>query len=466
MKIYLKERNMIKVSLISEPNVNAEDLIAFGARSCYQPTEPKIGEKMDIKSRLFDVGHHTTFQHGHYTFFIEGIAIGDLTLGLHLTNVFYNSSQRSGRFCSQMFVSPDFDEIAGYLNYYDLNIREFIGAMDYLASGFRIYNRHLAKAESLARKFIREERPNASDGYIVQNALKIAQEQLRVFIPVILPTALTYTINLSALAALYHTAWSSPLMDLTQQMADLILKKNPNLNFIFSRSERERQGLPMIRRFLSDSGCGISLKPHSQVVSFGDFQYFQVPNRQDLWPIDLLPFEPAFMDNNTQELKTDVEISLATMGQDQRHRTVRRGQPIFTGNFYLPPLPRCLDLEADALALMNKWKENIFGNPNIPLTLACSLAPYGAMVKYRKSASYNALAHEFFKRLCWCTQEEIYHASVQVVEQIKSHLGPDSPLLAAMKPPCAMSGVCGEGKRYCGRDIAESVRNPFTERKV
>jgi len=455
---------MIKVSLVSRPSADAEDLIAFGARSCYQGTAPKLGDKVDIKSRLWDVSHHTTFQHGHYTFFIEGIAVGDITLGLHLANVFYNSSQRSGRFCSTMFVSPDFDEIAGYLNYYNLNTRELIEVMEYLASGFWIYNQHLAEAEGLARKFIKEERPHASDAYILQNAPKIAQEQLRVFIPVILPTALTYTVNLSALAALYHVAWSPPLMDLTQQMADLVLKQNPDLNFVFSRADQDRENLPMSRKtFLPDGD--ICLKPTARMISFGNPSIFKAPSAEDMWPIDSLPFNPAFMDNNTEELKTLVEISLATMGQDQRHRTLRRSQPIFTGDFYLPPILAALNLKTEAWNLMKQWLK-IFRHRSIPLALACSLAPYGAMVLYYKSASYNALAHEFFKRLCWCTQEEIYHASVQVVEQIKSRLGADSPFLAAMRPSCAMTGICAEGKRYCGRDISESARNPFTERKV
>jgi hypothetical protein len=456
---------MIKVSLINEPNVNAEDLIAFGARSCYQGEAPKLGEKMGIKSRLFDVGHHTTFQHGHYTFFIEGIAVGDITLGLHLANVFYNSSQRSGRFCSVMFANPNFEGVAEYIDsYYQLTKLDFMHIMDYLRTAYKIYSRNIGQAEELAKKFIQSERPCASEDYIQQNAPKIAQEQLRVFIPVILPTALTYTVNLSALAALYHVAWSPPLMDLTRQMTDLVLKQNPNLSFVFSRVNQDRENLPMSRKtFLPDGD--ICLKPTVRVISFGNPTNFKVPSAEDMWPIDSLPFNPAFMDNNTEEMKTLVEISLATMDQDQRHRTVRRGQPIFTGDFYLPPILAALKLKTEAWNLMKQWLK-IFRHHSVPLALACSLAPYGAMVRYRKSASYNALAHEFFKRLCWCTQEEIYHASVQVVEEIIHRFGPTCSFLKAMKPPCAMTGVCGEGKRYCGRDISESVTNPFIERKV
>ncbi|MDP2855560.1 MAG: FAD-dependent thymidylate synthase [bacterium] len=456
---------MIRVELI-KPSVGAEELIAFGAQSCYQGEAPKLGVKMDIKNRLFDVGHHTTFQHGHYNFFVEGIAVGDVTLGLHLVNVFYNSGQRSGRFCSAMFKNPNFGEMAQYINaYYSLNpfvLGEVIG---YLRLGYDFYNRHLADAEAWAKKFLKCERPYASEGYIEENAPKMAQEQMRVFIPVIFPTALTYTVNLSALAALYHVAWSPPLKDLTQKMADLVLKDNPQLQFIFYRSDKVGKDVPIVREMLSPV-CGVSIKPHVDVISLGNPNCFRIPARSDMWPIDLLPFNPEFMDNNVEELKTDIEISLATMGQDQRHRTVRRSQPVFTGNFYLPPIPKTLLLGEQALILMQRWRRGIFKNPDIPLSLACSLAPYGAMVRYRKSASYNALAHEFSKRLCWSAQEEIYHASMQVAQRITQKFGSDCPLLQVMKPPCAMNGACAEGKRYCGRDIREASKNHLQERRI
>ncbi|HOX21777.1 MAG TPA: FAD-dependent thymidylate synthase [Candidatus Paceibacterota bacterium] len=457
---------MIKVSLISKPSIAAEELVTFGAHSCYQGEAPKLGAKMDIKNRLFNVGHQTTFQHGHYTFFIEGIAVGDVTLGLHLASVFYNSGQRSGRFCAAMFKNPNFDEMAQYLNaYYSLNPCLFEQVMDYLHFGYDTYNRHLAEAEAKAKNFLELERPYASKEYIQENAPKMAQEQMRVFIPVIFPTALTYTVNLSALAALYHVAWSPPLKDLTQKMADSVLKDNPQLQFIFYRSDKANKDLPIVREVLVPV-CGIAIKPRADIISSGNPNWFRIPDRFDLGPIDLLPFDPGFMDNNVEELKTEIEISLATMGQDQRHRTVRRSQPIFTGDFYLAPIPKALSLAEQALVLMRRWRKDIFENSDIPLSLACSLAPYGAMVRYRKSASYNALAHEFSKRLCWSAQEEIYHASMQVAQRIARKFGPDCPFLAVMKPPCAMSGSCAEGKRYCGRDIREAGKNPLEERRV
>ena len=77
-------------------------------------------------------------------------------------------------------------------------------------------------------------------------------------------------------------------------------------------------------------------------------------------PVDLLHFSPELMDNNVSEIKTNIEISVATMGQDQRHRTVRRSQPGFSGRFYLPPIPDSIDLEKEAIKIYSEKNTSDF----------------------------------------------------------------------------------------------------------
>lgn len=171
------------------------------------------------------------------------------------------------------------------------------------------------------------------------------------------------------------------------------------------------------------------------------------------------------MDNNIHDIKTAVEISLACMGQDQRHRTIRRGQPVLTGNFYLPPvialLPGMLETAKEYLRLWLKLTKSV------PPTLAVALAPYGAMVVYDKSGSLNAIFHEQSKRLCWCSQEEIYHLGRLLRIAIESIKGKKSPLLRVLEPPCFRAGRCLEGSRCCGRDISlRKSGDYFPERKV
>lgn len=455
---------MIKVSSIDEGKKNSPKVISHAARSCYEDSAPKWGKLIDIKSRLFETSHHTTLQHTYFTFFIEDIAVGDVTFGLHLASPFYNTSQRSGRFCGKMFANPDYEKIKGYVQEYwpEVTKNALQELMDYVKYGIEIYQSNIRSATIKAEEFIQKERPNANEKYIKMNGSKIAQEQLRMFIPVIFPTALDFTINLSALAALYRVAWSAPMKDVTQKMVNLVLKKYPEFDYMFTRKEDagSRDNAPVNILPLVPN---ITTEPTLKLISPGDWKYCKNPQPDDIHPLDLLQFSPWLMNNNVEEIKTFVGVSVATMGQDQRHRTIRRGQPIFYGGLYLPPIPKNLGLEKEAFEVVERWR---YVYKKISLTLACALAPYGAIVGYQKSASYNAIIHESAKRLCWCAQEEIYHLARSLRTQLASETENKHPLLEIMSPCCVVTGKCGEGVRYCGRDLKNIKDNPFPERCV
>ena len=450
---------MITVNLVNWSEKDPVEAISHAAKVCYQDITPEWGKTIDIKGRLFETGHHTTFQHVFCTFNIEGIAVGDVTLGLHLASPFYNSSQRSGRFCAGMFTNPDFELLASYVKNYwpEVEGEVLTSVLKYLKDSIDVYRSNIEKATERAKEFIKEERPNANNKYLEQNGPKIAQEQLRVFVPVIFPTALEFTVNLSVLAALYRSAWSPPMKDITQKMVDLVLEKWPTLNFMFERQESSDFLFPAVKGYVELKG--VIRKPYIKLVSSGELNSFVSPEANDLHPMDLLHFSPWLMDNSVSEIKTEIEISVATMGQDQRHRTVKRGQPHFTGGFYLPPIPDSLGLEKEAMDLMKEWHS--LRTRGIPYTLVDTLAPYGAMVGYKKSASYNAAIHELGKRLCWCAQEEIYHLARSLRTQLNKH-----PIVNAMSPNCVLTGKCAEGVRYCGRDLTRLKNDPFPERKA
>lgn len=447
---------MINVKLIAKTDVGPQELASFSAKGCYKDEEPHMGEVMDVETNLFNVGHHTTLQHNYFTFWIEGIAVSDITFGLHLANPFYNSSQRSGRFCAKMFANPDYEIIGGYIKQFwpDLTVYSYNEAINFVRHGIKIYQNNIAKATEMAARLIEEERPFASRKYIDQNAPKFAQEQLRVFIPTIFPTALTITLDLSAIGAMYRSAFSPAMLFLTEKMAGIILSLYPDLEYLFKRDDDID-----VHIVQCEESVGIMIKPyHLRIISTGDDKRFIMPEPKDLHPTDLLHFNPKYMDNNTEEIKTEIEISVATMGQDQRHRIIKRGLPNFTGNFYLPPIPHLLGLEFDAGELLGKYFSLL-----VPKNLKRALAPYGMMVRYRKTASYNAVIHELGKRLCWCAQEEIFHLALKLRAEIIREKEKKSPLLEMFPPSCIRTGKCGEGGRYCGRDLKSDC---FVERKI
>jgi len=436
----------IEISLLATTNQPPLTLTSHAAKTCYQAEPPQWGELIDVEKNLFATGHHTTLQHFFCTFHIEGIAVGDITLGLHLCSPFYNSDQRSGRFCGMMFERPNFAQIKRYIKKFwpQITPGQLTNIITYIKQGVSLYHQNIGPATTVTEKFIRHDRPLATGSYIAQNAPKIAQEQLRMFIPVIFPTGFDFTVNLTALAAMHAAAWTPVMRFATQKMVALLLEQHPELAFMFNQKGKNdwAPALPSAARLKNKTAPGFRL------LGISDTRGFIPPQPAHTHPLDLLYFLPNYMNNFWGKITTEVEISLATMGQDQRHRTIGRSQPQFTGNFYLPPVIRALGLHHKALALMRRWLKV---SRSLPPTLAMVLAPYGAMVRYKKVGSLNAVAHEQGKRLCWCAQQEIYEAGRRLRQAIGKRGAKN--LLPMLEPVCFRTGRCGEGRRYCGRDI-------------
>ena len=453
----------MEIKLFAKTDIDPLDLASLAAGNCYQDKIPEIGKRLNIKDKLFDVGHHTTIQHHAATFGLEGVAVGDITFGMHLASPFYNSDQRSGRYCAKMFLEPDYGKIESYVKEFwpDISNNALVLAMDYIKTGVDIYHSNIGAATEIAGNFVAEERPFASS-VIKGNIPKYAQEQMRMFISVIFPTALIFTVNNGALAAMYESAWTPAMKHITEEMARLYMEKYPETSFMFNKERRRKSDWATTIKDIPPRE--IKYKPSLELLNIFGEENFSPPDSDIMHPVDKLRFTPEMMENSIGDIKTKIEISVATMGQDQRHRTISRGVPKFTGNFYAPPILKKLNLEKKALEIMNRWFE---ASKVAPDTLAMVLAPYGAMVSYVKSGSFNATAHEQAKRLCWSAQEEIYHLGRLQRLAIEKKISKKSHILSLFEPPCYKNGVCSEGDRYCGRNRElRKTGDYFPERKI
>lgn len=436
----------IDLHITSHSTADPVELAQFAADMCYNGETPMLaGSKhINVRSRLFEVSHHTTLAHWSATFAISGLSVNGFTMGLHLAAPFYNSDQRSGRFCSAMFDNPDFVAIEAYIR--DLwptaTSEQVAASMHFVRRGATIYGDNIAKATAAIAERIPLERPRANQKYIDANAPKFAQEQLRMFMPSIYPTAAAYTLSLVGIFSLWYAAWNPEMRRVTDLMREALLAKWPALSFMFIDDLRvNADWVPEIR-----GSAHLVYRPNVQNVCVRYPKAFTAPRSTDMHPVDMLHFHPKYLENNVGEVTSLIEISRATMGQDQRHRTVKRGTPYYTGAFYMLWSVRQCVANEDALTFYEEW---LALRETLPPTLADALAPYGAMVQYEKVASFNALLHECAKRLCWCAQEEIYNVALQVWAQLDKELR----LLNFLSPPCFEEGKCGEGVRYCGRSI-------------
>jgi hypothetical protein len=248
-----------------------------------------------VENRLFKVGHHTTVQHSSFTFSIEGIAVGDITLGMHLVSPFYNSDQRSGRYCAKMFVEPDFGKIENYIStlWPETSTSLRRETLKYIRKSVELYQGNIVRAAAVAKNFLKAERPYTNEKYLEQNAPKIAQEQMRMFIPVIFPTAVGITVNLSALVAMYESAWTPAMKYVTDQMVKELLKKFPELKFMFDSNRRRHDEWAM--KMPPISSVSLKYKPSLKLLDIIGEDKFKLPNPDLMHPVDKLHFSPEMM---------------------------------------------------------------------------------------------------------------------------------------------------------------------------
>lgn len=436
------------------------------ARSCYLDEEIGIPRQIDERKLqlvrgVFGSGHLTPFEGGMFEFRLWNIPVGDVTNGLHLTHPFHNSTQTSGRFCRGMYSNPDLSAIAAHIRHFwpDVLSAYLDRVMRYVDQCNQKYLGLLPKAEEEARHLLSVARPNLRGERLEKISKKVAQEQLRMLIPVIFPTRLNHSLSLIALIAMYRVAWTPALRDITAQMKDQVVSKWPELEELFGRPAGPEDEWSCS---LPDGLREASVYDEPEVVgpvAVDGLERFVLPGSGDFGPLDLLHFRPQLMDDRVGGIRVPtVRMSLATLGQFQRHRTVHRGTPSFVGGIYVPPAVEGCGGAGTAKEVMQTWLDL---SSELPPTLTMAIAPYGAVVEQSYQSSFLALIHEFQGRLCWAAQEEISNLSRKVREGIVASTGvsADHDLLQTLAPPCHKAGKCREGKsRYCGRDRSPAAR--------
>ncbi|MDY6407539.1 MAG: FAD-dependent thymidylate synthase, partial [Pseudomonadota bacterium] len=65
---------MISIKLQARTDAHVTSLASYAAKVCYTAEAPQMGDLIKVKERLFDPGHHTTLEHNHFTFLMEGVS--------------------------------------------------------------------------------------------------------------------------------------------------------------------------------------------------------------------------------------------------------------------------------------------------------------------------------------------------------------------------------------------------------
>ncbi len=492
----------LKVRLVNsfaEPFKNA---IAT-ARTCYsskgiietgQVTMEKHGP---LAESIFEAGHHTTLQHAHFQFALEGVSRHAIWSFLH-SHPFYNSEQVSQRYVEVKrgsWVVPKFKTEAAQSLYEK--------EMDRITEDYKALIGLLtpAVAEAYFNRF--PHRQKKADEYD-KEIKKKAQEVARYVLPLSTTAYMYHTVSGITLLRYYRLArmYDTPTetFALVSKMVEELLKVDPNYRLILQEPLTESQYpetaylntfQPNPTKFRHEFDHELS----GRVARLVDYKAFAERtlaasvrevmglsvwdiNDEDAIQLVLDPSKNTIL-GETMVLTTQTKLSRAMHNvhytfqkklshaadsQDQRHRMTPGSRPILhrqidpaTPDYETPLVITYASDEAQERyhnSLKESWKSyQKLLELGESQEFAEYMLPNAASIRFTESADLLSLHHKHAMRLCYNAQEEIWRASVDEADQIREV----HPLIGKyLLPPCSLRDmasvrpVCPEGTRYCG----------------
>ena len=501
------------VTLRTAPTTPFDGAIA-AARTCYSPrvigtAEITNAQRDSIGSLTFDAGHHTVYQHANFEFGLENISRQFVWTFLH-SYPFYNSEQSSQRYVKlrepRAFVPPIGGEAL------DVYERQIDRAWDRYAelSG-------LLKDDALAiLKELRYVRPTTNPERLKQiekDAEKRAIETARYVIPIAAFTSMVHTVSGIVLHRLQRMVNSGDAPYETQvvvgEMVRLVKEWDPNFfekvglgpiagrdlpegdfpkprgagdryaqefdGRLNGRWSRLRDASPDAEEIVAESVRSVFGLTSDEMSDDEALDRVMNParNRYRLDVLNVSYHSPLMRSLHHATYVFEKRLSHTADSQDQRHRMVPASRPLMTfadtcAPDYITPRLIAANPRAKAVydeAMTEAWAaKNRLLSLGVPLEYALYVLPNAKTLRFVESGSLLALLHKWTLRTCFNAQEEIYLASMDEVEQVRSA----HPRIGRfIGPPCVIrnglvSPRCTEGTHFCGvpvwRDFPAVVR--------
>ena len=502
-----------KITLRNAPGVPYDGAIA-AARTCYSPRVINTNEITDkqrdsIGSLTFEAGHHTVYQHANFEFGLENISRQFVWTFLH-SYPFYNSEQSSQRYVKlkepRAFVPPLTGEALGV----------------YESAIVRAWDRYgelssLLKDDALGiLKELRYVRPTTSPDRLKQidrDAEKRAIETARYVIPIAAFTSMVHTISGIVLHRLHRmvnsgdapyetTAVIGEMVRLIKEWDPLFFERVgldsipaselPEARFpnphgdgdryaaefdarLNGRWSRLRDASPEAEEIIAEavrSVFGLTAGEMSDDEAL-DRVLNPAQNRYRLDVLNVSHHSPLMRALHHATYVFEKKLSHTADSQDQRHRMVPASRPLMTfadtgaPDYITPRLiagnPRARQVYD--CAMREAWTaKNRLLELGVPLEFALYVLPNAKTLRFIESGSLLSLLHKWTLRTCFNAQEEIFLASMDEVDQVRSA----HPRIGKyIGPPCVVrngliSPRCTEGSHFCGvpvwRDFPAVVR--------
>ena len=502
-----------KITLRNAPGVPFDGAIA-AARTCYSPRVIGADEITDkqrdtIGALTFDAGHHTVYQHANFEFGLENVSRQFVWTFLH-SYPFYNSEQSSQRYVKlkepRAFVPPLTGEA---LNVYESAIVRAWDRYGELSA--------LLKDDALAiLKELRYVRPTTSPDRLKQidrDAEKRAIETARYVIPIAAFTSMVHTISGIVLHRLHRMVHSGDaphetvsvigeMVRLVREWDPLFFEKVglgsipaaelPEARFPNPQGRGDRYAAEFDARLNGRWSRLRDASPEAEEIiaeavrsvfgltagEMGDDEALDrvlnpAQNRYRLDVLNVSHHSPLMRALHHATYVFEKKLSHTADSQDQRHRMVPASRPLMTFADTAAPdyiTPRLIASNPRArqvydCAMREAWTaKNRLLELGVPLEFALYVLPNAKTLRFIESGSLLSLLHKWTLRTCFNAQEEIFLASMDEVDQVRSA----HPRIGKyIGPPCVIrnglvSPRCTEGSHFCGvpvwRDFPAVVR--------
>jgi flavin-dependent thymidylate synthase len=475
------------------------------ARTCYSsrvitPEDvARDDEARALRDRIarstYDAGHHTTLQHAHFQFTVEGVSRQALWSFLH-AHPFYNSEQVSQRY------------VAVKAGHYTRPAMHEAAAARFDACVARMHETYAALTQMLlpaAARFFFEVFPARGKAGVRdqwQGALKKkAQEVARYALPVATHAHLYHTVSGLTLHRYHRMCLETDAPEEVRAMVTAMVAAVGAVDPLFFREvEPVREAAPSAPTPLPPRD------PAAFVARFDEALDGRTSRLVD-WKLhaertiadavrEVLGCSPEALDDdaaiaraldparnpalsetlnvNTLDRVTRAlhhphytfrkKLSHSADSQDQRHRMIPGSRPMLTRVFAggrTPDVvvPALLQATPEAHAFFVERMTEVWGviedlrSEGVSDEAALYLLPNAYPIRFEESGDLLYQHHKWTTRLCYNAQEEIWNATRDEVEQVRAvHPRIGRHLL----PPCGLRAAagrkpyCPEGPRYCG----------------
>ncbi len=505
----------LKVKLVNAFASPFKNAIAT-ARTCYSSkgiiTEEGVSmEKHSALAKsIYEAGHHTTLQHAHFQFAIEGVSRHAIWSFLH-SHPFYNSEQVSQRYVevkSGSYVVPNFENSKAqelYLSEMERVMKDYHDLIGLLTP---------AVNEAYFDRF--PHRRKKSDEY-QKEIKKKAQEVARYVLPLSTTAYLYHTVSGITLLRYYRLAkmadTPSETFALVRAMVDELLRYDPNYAIIleepldpgsYPEAEFIREGNTdnKIAHFIKEFDNDLDGN-YSKLVDYKAFAEKTLANSvrevlgksqrdmddEDAIALVLDPGKNTIL-GETLVLTTQTKLSRAMHNvhytfrkklshtadsQDQRHRMTPGSRPILhmqlrddVPDFETPMVVKFASQETQDRyrdSIEQSWKSYAkLRAMGVRQEFTEYMLPNATNIRFTESSDLLSLHHKHAMRLCYNAQEEIWRASVDEADQIRTI----HPMIGKyLLPPCGLRDmahvrpICPEGIRYCGVKVWQIDLNEY-----